>query len=151
MRFSIIIPAHNSASFIRNALESIKKQTFKDYELIVICDNCNDNTQQIAEEYGAITERVGFGRDGLTRNRGLEKARGEWVLFMDDDDWWLHEYVLAQLDQKLKENPNIDMLCFSFIHRQVIRASIGWLVGVSVIEESLHRVVSFQTKLCHQM
>ena len=97
MRFSIIIPAHNSENHIRKALESIKSQTFTDYELIVICDSCNDNTQKVAEEYGAITERVGFGRDGLTRNRGLAKAKGDWVLFMDDDDWWLHEYVLEQL------------------------------------------------------
>ena len=117
MRFSIIIPAHNSAEFIRKGLDSIKSQTFKDYELIVICDSCDDNTQQIAEEYGAITERVGFGRDGLTRNRGLERAQGEYIMFMDDDDWWLHEYVLEQIDQKLKENPNLDVLCFSFIFK----------------------------------
>lgn len=117
MRFSIIIPAHNSEKFIRKALESIKSQTFKDYELIVICDSCTDETQKVAEEYGAITERVGFGRDGLTRNRGLEKAQGEWVLFMDDDDWWLHEYVLEQIDKKLKEHPSIDVLCFSFIFK----------------------------------
>ena len=117
MRFSIIIPAHNSAAFIRKALDSIKSQTFKDYELIVECDCCSDNTQQIAEEYGAITERLGFGRDGLTRNAGLGRAQGEYVLFMDDDDWWLHEYVLEQLDEKLRENPTVDVLCFSFIFK----------------------------------
>ena len=116
-RFSIIIPAHNSAKFIRKGLDSIKSQTFKDYELIVICDNCTDDTQKVAEEYGAITEKVGFGRDGLTRNRGLEWARGEWVMFMDDDDWWLHEYVLEQIDEKLKERSDIDVLCFSFIFK----------------------------------
>ena len=117
MRFSIIIPAHNSEQYIRKALESIKAQTFKDYELIVICDSCTDHTEDVAKEYGAITERVGFSRDGMTRNRGLGKAQGEWVLFMDDDDWWLHEYVLEQIDEKLKRNPTIDVLCFSFIFK----------------------------------
>lgn len=117
MRFSIIIPAHNSEAFIRKGLDSIKAQTFKDYELIVICDSCTDRTEEVAKEYGAITERVGFGRDGLTRNQGLAKAQGEWVLFMDDDDWWLHEFVLEQLDKKLSENPDIDVLCFSFIFK----------------------------------
>lgn len=119
MRFSVIIPAHNAEDHIRKALESIRSQTFKDYELIVICDSCTDNTQHVAEEYGAITERVGFGRDGLTRNRGLAKAKGEYVLFMDDDDWWLHEFVLEQLDKKLNENPGLDALCFSFIFKGV--------------------------------
>jgi len=117
MRFSIIIPAHNSESYIRRGLDSIKSQTFKDYELIVICDSCTDQTEAVAKEYGAITERVGFGRDGLTRNQGLSHAQGDWVLFMDDDDWWLHEYVLEQLDKKLTESPNIDVLCFSFIFK----------------------------------
>ena len=117
MRFSIIIPAHNSENYIRKALDSIKSQTFTDYELIVVCDSCDDHTEDVAKEYGAITKRVGYGRDGLTRNDGLGMAQGEYVLFMDDDDWWLHEYVLDQLDRKLKDNPDIDVLCFSFIFK----------------------------------
>ena len=116
-RFSIIIPAHNSANYIIKALSSVKSQTFKDYELIVVCDNCFDNTEQIAKQYGATTKRVMFGCDGPTRNKGIEMATGEYVLFMDDDDWWLHEYVLDQLDKKLKELGDADILCFSFIFK----------------------------------
>lgn len=117
MRFSIIIPAHNSSAYIRRALDSIKQQTFTDYELIVVCDNCTDNTADIAREYGAIVEEVQFGRDGLTRNKGIDIAQGEYLLFMDDDDWWLHEFVLTQLDAKLRSVPNADVLCFSFIFK----------------------------------
>ena len=116
-KFSIIIPAHNSSAYICNALESIKSQTFKDYELIVICDSCNDNTEQIAKSYGAYTESVNFGRDGLTRNRGIEVAKGDYILFMDDDDWWLHEFVLQQISNKLDIHPGTDILCFSFIFK----------------------------------
>ena len=117
MRFSIIIPAHNSAGFIRKALDSIKAQSFTDYELIVICDACDDDTEQIAKEYGAITEAVSYHCDGLTRNRGLELATGDYILFMDDDDWWLHEFVLEQLDQKIREFYWADIICFGFIFR----------------------------------
>lgn len=113
MRFSIIIPAHNAEGHIQNALDSIKEQSFTDYELIVICDSCTDNTAQIAREYGAIVEEVDFHNDGLSRSRGLDIAQGQWVMFMDDDDWWLHEFVLDQLHHKLF--PHIDVLCFSFI------------------------------------
>ena len=119
MRFSIIIPAYNSAGHIRKALDSIKSQTFTDYELIVICDSCTDNTEEIAKEYGAITEAVSYHADGLTRNRGLELATGDWVLFMDDDDWWLHEYVLQQLSDKIDQNPDVDIIAFSFIFRHI--------------------------------
>lgn len=120
MRFSIIMPAHDAEDRIRVALESIKKQVFKDYELIVVCDACTDNTEEIAKSYGAITKTVDFKQDGYTRNAGIDIAQGEWALFMDDDDYWLHEYVLTQLDEKLKEVPNIDVLCFSFIFK-------GWM------------------------
>ena len=117
MRFSVIVPAYNSSAWIRKALDSIKQQTFKDYELIVVCDSCTDDTEQIAKEYGAVTKAVNFHRDGLTRNAGLDMAQGEYILFMDDDDWWMHEFVLKQLDKKLKELDNPDVLCFSFIFK----------------------------------
>lgn len=116
MRFSIIIPAYNAENHIRKALDSIAQQTFKDYELIVVCDSCTDKTEEIAKEYGARTFVVNYHCDGPTRNKGIEEAQGEYILFMDDDDWWLHEYVLTQLDEKLKE-VNADVLCFSFIFR----------------------------------
>ena len=117
MRFSIIIPAYNAENHIRKALDSIKQQKFTDYELIVVCDSCTDNTKSIAEEYGAVTDVVNYHQDGFTRNRGMELAQGEYILFMDDDDWWLHEYVLTQLDAKLTELHSPDILCFSFIFK----------------------------------
>jgi len=119
-RFSIIIPAYNAENYIRKALDSVASQTFKNYELIVICDSCTDQTEAIAKSYGAKTVPVNYHNDGLSRSRGLDEARGEWVLFIDDDDWWLHEYVLQQLDEKIKSIANrIDVLCFSFIFKGV--------------------------------
>ena len=117
MKFSIIIPAHNSAGYIQNALDSVVEQTFTDYELIVVCDSCTDNTEEIAKEYGARTVAVDYHCDGLTRNKGIEMAQGDWVLFIDDDDWWLHEFVLDQLNSQISND--IDILCFSFIFRGV--------------------------------
>lgn len=123
MRFSFIIPAFNAEDHIVRGLESIKAQTFKDYELIVVCDRCKDRTKEIAESYGAKTLEVDFGRDGLTRNAGLDIAQGEYILFMDDDDWLLHEFVFEQIDRKLKQENNPDLLCFSFIWKGVMYAS----------------------------
>ena len=117
-RFSIIIPAYNAAEHIHKALDSVKAQSFTDYELIVVCDSCADNTEEIAKSYGAKTYPVDYHNDGLTRNEGIDRASGEWVLFMDDDDWLLHEYVLEQLDEKLRSLcENVDILCFSFIFK----------------------------------
>ena len=114
--FSVIVPEHNSAEFMRPGLDSIKNQDFKDYELIVVCDSCTDNTAEIAREYTDIVIEVNYGRAGLTRNAGLDIARGEWILFMDDDDWFLHEYAFGMLAQALNELPSeVDVLAFSFI------------------------------------
>ena len=117
MKFSIVIPAYNAAGHIRKALDSIKAQTFTDYEIIVVCDSCTDNTEEIAQEYGAYTTSVSYHCDGPTRNVGIDMAQGEWLMFMDDDDWFLHEFVLEQLNSVL--NDSIDILCFSFIFRHV--------------------------------
>lgn len=117
-RFSIIIPAYNAVERIHMALDSVKAQSFTDYELIVVCDSCADNTEEIAKSYGAKTYPVNFHNDGLSRSEGIDRASGEWVLFMDDDDWLLHEYVLEQLDEKLRSlKENVDILCFSFIFK----------------------------------
>ena len=126
MMFSIIIPAYNAAGHIRKALDSIKAQEYKDYELIVVCDSCEDDTEKIAQEYGARTAAVKFHRDGLTRNVGLDMATGEYILFMDDDDWWLHEFVLTRLYREItyrriaynfttKSNTPPDIYAFGFI------------------------------------
>lgn len=122
MRFSVIIPAHNSEKFIHKGLDSIKAQSFKDYELIVVCDRCTDNTKAIAESYGAKTLEVDFGRDGLSRNVGLDVAQGEYVLFCDHDDYFLHEFVFEEIDKKLKAENEPDMLVFSFVWRGVMYA-----------------------------
>lgn len=127
MKFSIIIPAHNAGKTIGKTLESVRSQDFKDYELIVVCDSCDDNTKEIADSYGAITVEVDYERDGLSRNKGIEMAQGDWVMFMDADDWWMHEYVLTMLDAVLDEEVE-DILCFSFIWK-----SIGYVTQLKQI------------------
>ena len=112
--FSVIVPAYNSAAYIRKLLDSIKTQTFTDYELIVVCDSCADNTAAIAREYTDHVHEVNFGRDGLTRNYGLDHATGRWVLFADDDDWFLHEFVFEMIAGLIGKNDE-DMLFFGFI------------------------------------
>ncbi len=114
MRFSIIIPAHNSAERICKALDSVKSQTFTDYELIVACDSCSDNTQEVAAAYGAVTVACSHHHDGLTRNEGFVLASGEYILFMDDDDWWAGPDVLQKINDALAADPSIDVLACGF-------------------------------------
>jgi len=118
MKFSVIVPAHNSGAYIRKCLESIKSQSFIDYELIVICDACTDNTKAIAQEYTDKVYEINARCSSAARNMGLNKALGEWILFCDSDDWYLHEFVFEQLAEKVgKENE--DVLLFSLIWKHI--------------------------------
>lgn len=120
--FSIIVPTHNGETYIRKCLDSIKSQTIKDYELIVVCDACEDNTEQIAREYTDKVLTVNYERDGLTRNVGLDIACGKWVMFLDDDDWWTDKKVLTQVKATLNEDTDIAFYSFYWqnngYHRQ---------------------------------
>jgi glycosyltransferase involved in cell wall biosynthesis len=115
--FSIILPTHNGEDRVDKAIHSVLSQSFQDYELIVVCDSCTDRTSSIVESYAdsrIYTIYTKVHNDGLARNHGIDYARGEWILFLDDDDWYLHEYCLQQLADVVGKN-NEDILMFSFI------------------------------------
>src|SRR6516165_5526315 len=86
---SVVIPTHNRPDMLREAIASVRAQTFTDYEILVVC---NGSSQEDLVRYGAIrdvrlvvTSRKGI---GLALNIGIKAARGEWVAFLDDDDLW---------------------------------------------------------------
>lgn len=118
MKFSVIIPAHNEQAVISRALSSIEAQSFKDYEVIVVCDACTDNTKEIAELYGSKVIQIDAHSSGAARNAGLDNANGEWILFCDADDWYLHEYVFEMLADKVGRE-NEDGLLFSLIWKNM--------------------------------
>ena len=104
--FSVIVPAHNAEQFLDKCLHSVRYQKtgnkpFTDYELIVVCDNCTDDTAEIANGYADKVITTQYGLDGLARNAGIDAAEGEWILFLDHDDWWLHEYVMQMLADEI--------------------------------------------------
>lgn len=136
MFFSVIIPAHNAAKTIGKTLASIEQQSFKDYEIIVVCDACEDETVDIVKSHPNVRHRVVSNHtDGLTRNNGLDIAHGQWVLFIDADDWYLHEFVFEQLHDKILQElgarTRLDVLIYGMIWRHVgyagARSKIGTL------------------------
>ena len=116
--FSVIVPAHNAEDRIRTGLDSIKSQTFTDYELIIVCDDCHDRTEEIAKEYTEKVISVGWHNCGKTRNRGLDEATGEWILFMDDDDWWNDDMAFRKIAEEILEHDqDFDVLAFDFVFK----------------------------------
>ncbi|MDP2432814.1 MAG: glycosyltransferase family A protein [Pseudomonadota bacterium] len=98
-RVSVIIPAYNAAWCVARALDSVLAQTWRDFELIVVDDGSRDGTSEILAGYGAAVRVVVKTNGGLSsaRNAGIAAARGEYVAFLDADDWWLPEKLERQM------------------------------------------------------
>jgi len=110
--FSVIIPAYNSEAFIQHGIMSVLHQDFKDYELIIVCDSCTDGTAEMAREFTDKVACTDFHSAGSARNTGIDMARGEWVLFLDDDDWFLPG-AFRKIAEETEKGP-ADIIAFGF-------------------------------------
>ena len=93
-KVSIIIPVYNAEKYLREAIESVLNQTYTDFELLLINDRSTDNSREICQEYTQKDNRIILFENntenhgpGPTRNIGLDNATGEFIYFMDADDW----------------------------------------------------------------
>lgn len=92
VKFSVVIPTYNSAWCIKRSLESVLNQTYKNFEILVIDNYSDDGTFSLIKDYR--DSRVRFFRihnNGIiaaSRNKGIREAQGEWICFLDSDDWW---------------------------------------------------------------
>ena len=115
MKYSIIIPVHNAADRIGSLLEQVTRQTDgHDAEVITICDSCTDASSEICARYTPNVYDVEFGNAGASRNRGMLYAEGEYILFIDDDDRWMHDKVFEMIDWKMQQVKGIDIMQYSF-------------------------------------
>ena len=105
---SIILPTYNVAKYIQHCLESIKKQTYTNYEVIIIVDGSTDDTYKLAEEFCKNNSKFFVywqenQGSGPARNNGIQKSHGELITFIDPDDWIGPEY-LTHLIEKQREH-----------------------------------------------
>lgn len=107
---SVITPSYNSEKFISKTIESVLNQSFTDFEMIIADDCSTDNTTDIIEEFIRKDNRIQLirldknGGPGKARNAALEKARGDFVSFLDSDDTWHVKKLERQLEFMKKNN-----------------------------------------------
>ena len=112
MKFSIILPIYKVEKYLRECIESILCQTFKDYEIILVDDGSPDSCPQICDEYALKYPNIQCihrpnGGLSAARNSGLLVAKGEYVMFVDSDDFLYDKYALDKVAQKSNSSPEI--------------------------------------------
>lgn len=130
MRYSVIIPVYNAKETLRRCLDSLVRQQFSDYELLLINDGSTDGSDAICREYANTYSCVRYfvkENDGVSsaRNLGLEQAEGEYILFVDSDDYVSENYFSVISDAL--DNNMVDLLMFGYCNFGSISAE--WDTG----------------------
>lgn len=136
MYFSICIPAYNRAQTISRTLDSLVKQTFKDFEVIVVDDGSIDDTERVVSKYNGIIDlkyiKKENGGKHTALNKGIDYASGTFFMILDSDDWLVDNAleIFYSMCEKIKDNDKYSgALCRS------INAATGKIIGDYIPKE----------------
>ena len=109
---SVVIPVYNGERYLQQAIDSVLAQTYADVEIVVIDDGSTDSSPTMLREYGdrlRVYHQPNCGNVGLVRNTGIERSHGEFIAFLDQDDWWLPEKLSLQV-QAMRSSDSIGLV-----------------------------------------
>ena len=133
---SVIIPTYNRKKYVTKAIDSVLRQTYDDYEIIVIDDGSTDNTRESLEKYRNKILYIYQQNSGVSaaRNAGIRLAKGEWVAFLDSDDEWIPEYLSWQMKQ-LHQSPQVFTYITNSIDISANGIKINRFLGTKLLDK----------------
>lgn len=120
-KVSIVIPTYNRSGFIKRAVESVLSQSWENVEVIIVDDNSPDDTERVVRSINDA--RVTYIKHDcnqgapFARNTGLKESSGEFICFLDDDDYWRKDKVEKQLKTFLKSDLALGLVYSGFVYR----------------------------------
>ena len=113
--FSIIMPCYNAEKYLKQSINSVINQTYENWELIIINDKSNDSSPEIIKSFKdkrilTISNDINLGV-ALTRNKGIEKSKGNFIAFIDSDDLWHENKLYLQLNYLINGH---DICCTNY-------------------------------------
>ncbi len=117
-KFSVIMPVYNVEKYIHQSVDSVLNQSYRDFEIILVDDGAKDSCPTICDDYAKKDNRIKVihkKNGGLSdaRNFGIDKASGEYIIFLDSDDYWGSEKALEHIAEKIEQEKS-DVLIFFF-------------------------------------
>ena len=117
-KISIIMPVYNGENWLEESINSVLGQTFSDFELICVNDSSTDESERVLEKFSNQDSRVKFYTKenegpGMALNYGVERAEGEYLCFLDQDDKYAPNYLEAMFDTIQKTGCNL-CLCNAY-------------------------------------
>lgn len=118
IRFSVVIPVYKVEQYLDECVASVVGQHFRDFEVILVDDGSPDNCGKMCDDWAKKDDRIRVvhqenGGLSAARNTGIRNAVGEYVLFLDSDDWWADANVLGTIDAQLQKTP-VDVLSYNY-------------------------------------
>lgn len=118
VKVSVIIPTYNREKFLKRAIESVLKQTFQDFELIIVDDGSTDETKKTVESFQSDKIKYIYqensGGGAKPKNSGIKVAQGEYIAILDSDDEWLSAKLEKQV-KFLEEHPGVSVVGCNFL------------------------------------
>lgn len=159
MKISCIVPVYNVEKYIKKCLDSILKQSFKDFEIILVDDGSTDNSGKICDEYEKKDDRIKVihkSNGGLSdaRNKGIENANGDYFIFIDSDDYIDENMFEILYNLNIENNTEIAACDKAFVFENTGKIEYGNetnIVRVLNSEETFKIIVDFYKKLGMEM
>ena len=135
-RFSVIIPGYNAAATLARAIDSVRAQTYPVHEIIVVDDGSSDRTADVARSFGDLVTLIQQVNAGVAaaRNTGARSATGDWLAFLDADDWYAPDRLRLH-GEWIADDPELDFLTGDYEYRD----SAGRLLGTSLVQHRAGR------------
>lgn len=122
-KVSVIVPVYNVEEYLPKCLDSLINQTLSDIEIIVVNDGTKDNSQKIIDEYKKKDKRIVSiikenGGLGSARNTGINSAKGEYIAYVDSDDWIEHDMLESMYNEAISKDLDIVICGYKNIYQQ---------------------------------
>lgn len=132
VKISVILTAFNEEKYIRKAIESILNQTLTDFELIVVNDGSNDNTLDIINGFDdkriKLINQDNIG-PGASRNKALTIAQGEYIMYLDGDDWY--SYDALEIAYREAKDKSTDFTFYQMINIMIKQEKHMKMIGLT--------------------